>query len=185
MNVYSTRRKKEIPRPLLLCILVIVLSMAFFSYRSWRGNKEAPLELGEKYAFEAKKEVTGSEGALLAGKESQLYDFTVERYQEALSSDKLVVVYFYASWCPICQQEFPQMEAAFNEMNNPNVIGFRVHFNDRETGSAERSLAIEHGVSYQHTKLFIKNNQRILKSLVSWEKSKYIQEVNAFFAENP
>lgn len=115
---------------------------------------------------------------ILAGKSSPLYDFSKAKYDEALASDKLVVLYFYANWCPICRAEIPKMYDAFNELTTDKVVGFRVNFNDSDTDSDEENLAKEYGIAYQHTKVFIKNGQRILKSPESWDKQRYLEEIN-------
>jgi len=119
-------------------------------------------------------------GEVLAGNLSLLLDFNQADYQKALQSKKLVVLYFYANWCPICKLEFPKMQSAFNKINNDGVVGFRVNYNDNETDSFEKSLAREFGVAYQHTKVFVKNEERVLKSPESWNESKYTSEINNF-----
>ncbi|MBI3255627.1 MAG: thioredoxin family protein [Candidatus Andersenbacteria bacterium] len=116
-------------------------------------------------------------GTVLAGTTSPLLDFTKADYDKALASGSLVVLYFYADWCPICQAEFPVMQAAFNQLSEPDVVGFRVNFNDSQTNNAEKALASEHGVAYQHTKVFVKGGQRILKSPETWERVRYIAEI--------
>jgi hypothetical protein len=55
-------------------------------------------------------------GAVLAGTAAPLLDFTKADFDSAIKSDKLVVLYFYANWCPICRAEFPMAEAAFHEL---------------------------------------------------------------------
>lgn len=119
-------------------------------------------------------------GKLLAGSSSPLLEFNTADYDAALRTNKLVVLYFYATWCPICKAEVPKLEAAFNELTNDKVIGFRVNFNDSDTDNDEKNLAREFGVAYQHTKVFIKNGQRVLKSPETWEKEKYLEEINRF-----
>src|SRR3989344_4128517 len=47
-------------------------------------------------------------GTVLAGKSAPLLDFTKGDYNSALNSDKLLVLYFYANWCPTCKAEFPE-----------------------------------------------------------------------------
>lgn len=117
-------------------------------------------------------------GAVLAGKSASLLDFTKIDYDAAVKTDKLIVLYFYANWCPICKAEFPVMQEAFNELNTDKVIGFRVNYNDNQTDNDEKNLAREFGVAYQHTKVFVKNGQRILKSPEGWDDKRYDVEIN-------
>ncbi len=116
-------------------------------------------------------------GTVLAGKSVPLLDFNKSDYDMAIKSDKLVVLYFYASWCPECQIEFPKMQAAFNGLTGDKVVGFRVNFNDSDTDDTEQSLAREFGVAYQHTKVFVKNGTRVLKAPDSWDTERYMTEI--------
>jgi thiol-disulfide isomerase/thioredoxin len=116
-------------------------------------------------------------GSVLAGTSSPLLDFNATDFAAAKASNKLIVLYFYADWCPICAEEFPKMQAAFNSLTTDQVVGFRVNFNDDETDATEEALAREHGVAYQHTKVFIKNGQRSLKSPETWDQSRYTTEI--------
>ena len=131
------------------------------------------VEAGEAVAMEDKYT-----GTVLAGKSAPLLDFTKADYDAALKSDKLIVLYFYANWCPICKAEFPIMQNAFNELSTNKAIGFRVNYNDDQTDNDEKNLAREFGVAYQHTKVFVKNGQRILKSPEGWDDKRYDTEIN-------
>ncbi|MDO8600386.1 MAG: cupredoxin domain-containing protein [bacterium] len=122
-------------------------------------------------------------GAKLAGINSPLLDFVKADYDKARASGKLMVLYFYANWCPICREEFPKMQSAFNELTTDRVIAFRVNYNDNETDDAERELAREFGVAYQHTKVFVKNGVRVGKFPDSWSKEKYLSEINKFLSQ--
>ena len=117
-------------------------------------------------------------GAVLAGKSAPLLDFTKADYEAAVKSDKLVILYFYANWCPICKAEFPVMQKTFNELGTDKVIGFRVNYNDDQTDADEKALAKQFGVAYQHTKVFVKNGERILKSPEGWDDKRYDMEIN-------
>jgi thiol-disulfide isomerase/thioredoxin len=113
-----------------------------------------------------KDDAVAYSGSLLAGDKdgSPLLEFNQTDYDNAISSGKLVVLYFYANWCPICKEEFPRMEAAFDSLNDPSVVGFRVSYKDSETTKDEEEVAREHGVAYQHTKVFVHEGNRIKKS---------------------
>ena len=120
----------------------------------------------------------GFTGERLAGSEGvPLLEYNDTDYKKALESDKLVVLYFYANWCPQCRLEFPKMKKAFDGFDSENVVGFRVNFKDTQTAEAEKELAREHGVGYQHTKVLIKNGERIVKSPETWNTEKYISEI--------
>lgn len=117
-------------------------------------------------------------GTVLAGTKAKLLDFKKADYDKALGSGKLVVLYFYADWCPICKAEVPKLYAAFNDIDSEMVIGFRVNFNDGSTDNDERSLAQQFGVAYQHTKVFLLDNEVVLKSPETWEKDRYLLEID-------
>jgi len=120
-------------------------------------------------------------GAVLAGTSAPLLDYNKSDYDKAIAANKKIAIYFYANWCPTCKKEFPKMQSAFNHLNRDDVVGFRVNFNDSDTDSSEKELAKQFGVAYQHTKVFVKNGQRILKSPETWDEAKYLSEINAQF----
>lgn len=91
--------------------------------------------------------------------------------------NKIILLNFYANWCPLCKQEQPETFAAFNELNNPKIIGFRVNYKDSATDENEEALAKEFGITYQHTKIIIKDGQRVLKAPDSWDKARYLEEL--------
>ncbi len=117
-------------------------------------------------------------GTVLAGKSAPLIDYNKTDYDAAVKSDKLVALYFIANWCPICKVELPKLYAAFNELTTDKVIGFQINYNDSDTDANEKNLAREFNVTYQHTKVFLKNGKQILKSPESWSKEQHLSEIN-------
>ena len=120
----------------------------------------------------------GYKGKVLAGSEKTKYlDFNKADYDNALKEKKKILLYFYANWCPICKAEQPNTFAAFNEINDPDLIGFRVNFRDSDTDADEEAIAKEFGVSYQHAKVILNDGQKVLKALDSWDKPRYLNEL--------
>lgn len=140
------------------------------------GNKDGDNMMEEK---NGEAMVKGYTGEVLAGDTAPLINFNRADYEQALTEDKLVVLYFYANWCPICRVEVKNaLYPAFNELDTDKVVGFRVNYKDSNTEPSEEDLAKEFGVGYQHTKVFLKDGQRILKAPDGWDKDRYLEEIN-------
>lgn len=131
-------------------------------------------------ADEQQEGLTYYQGTILAGKGgAPLLDFTKSDYEQALAANKIILLYFYANWCPICRVEVPnELYPAFNELVTDKVVGFRINYNDSDTDDSEKALAKEFGITYQHTKVILKNGKEVLKDLDSWDKERYLQEIN-------
>ena len=118
-------------------------------------------------------------GKVLAGTEKTKYlDFNKADYDKALKEKKKIVLYFYANWCQICKKEQPETMAAFNELKDSNLVGFRVHYNDGEDNNDAKALAQQFQVPYQHTKVIIKDGKQALKAPDSWDKERYLTELS-------
>jgi thiol-disulfide isomerase/thioredoxin len=129
---------------------------------------------------EAVMESTGYQGAHLGGSHDTPYiAFTQTDYEKALAEGKTILLYFYANWCPLCKAEQPETIAAFNDLSNPHLVGFRVNYKDSETDADEEALAKQFGITYQHTKVILKDGKQTLKSLDSWKKTDYLNALGA------
>ena len=116
-------------------------------------------------------------GKVLAGTTSKYLEFKKADYDNALKEKKKILLYFYASWCPTCKAEQPNTFAAFNQLNDLNLIGFRINFKDSDTDADEESLAKKFGVGYQHTKVILVDGERAGKWPDSWDKERYLEEL--------
>jgi len=139
--------------------------------------------MGVDGAMMKKEDMTIYAGTVLAGTSAPLLDFNKADYDAAIASDKLIVLYFYANWCPICKAEFPLAQAVFNQLHSDKVIGFRVNYKDSDTDKDEENLARQFGVPYQHTKVFVKHGQQILKAPDGWDTARYSMEINKALAQ--
>lgn len=165
----------------ILILLILTITLITF------GCKQSQLPIEKDTIMEENKAgvmikkdtmINGYNGALLSGSETKYLDFNKNDYDKSLSEGKTILLYFYANWCPLCKEEQVETISAFNELSFPNFIGFRVNYKDSDTDKNEEELAKEFGISYQHTKVIIKNGERILKAPDSWDKERYIQEIS-------
>lgn len=124
-----------------------------------------------------KMTVSSYKGKVLAGTTSKYFEFNKADYDRALKENKNILLYFYASWCPICKKEQVDTFAAFNELSDPNLIGFRVNYKDGDDDAEEKALAQQYGVAYQHTKVILKDGKQVAKFPDSWNKQRYLDEL--------
>lgn len=116
---------------------------------------------------------------LLAGAKSPYYRFDKAHFENSLQQNKIIFLDFHADWCPICLQEKPGILAAFNELNNDDVVGYQVYYNDGQTTEDDKEMAKKYGITYQHTKAIInKDGEVVSKSLEVFSKEKVINEIN-------
>lgn len=116
-------------------------------------------------------------GEVLAGSTTPFIISNQIDYDKALRENRVIMLYFSANWCPICRVELERTRAAFDELELPNLVGFRVSYNDNETDDFDENLARQFGIAYQHTKVILKGGQQVLKNGQTWSKERYIEEL--------
>src|SRR3989344_9295382 len=110
----------------------------------------------------------GFKGEVFAGSVSPYLAFIQEDYIKAKAEGKIILLNFYANWCPICREQRPEFLKAFNELSDSEIIGFQVNYKDSETDEFETALAREFGVTYQHTMIFLNKEGKEFKRDLSF-----------------
>lgn len=128
-------------------------------------------------AVPSEQTTTSYTGSVLAGKTTPYLEFNKADYEKAKQEGRLIVLNFYADWCPICRAEQPDAKAAFDSLNIPNVVGFQVNFKDDQTDADEQALAKEFAIPYQHTKVILKDGKEILKETAQWDKNAFVDAI--------
>ena len=155
---------------------LVILIGGFFYLKSINKLQETPTQKPE--GTSSSQIIPGYQGKVLAGKSAPFLEFKKEDYQKALSENKIIILDFYANWCPICRAEAPIIHSGFDGLTTEKVIGFRVNYNDSDTDADEKALAKQFNITYQHTKVILKNGQQFSKSLDSWTREDFVNAIN-------
>lgn len=132
--------------------LVIISLLAFVSISGFlllmRFSSNSPSQFPLSSNATANK---GSETTVEGGtsaNSSRYVEFSPEAFSSA--NNKRRVLFFYASWCPTCRPADANFNANLNKIPE-DVVVIRVNYNDPETDSAEKDLAKQYEITYQHT----------------------------------
>lgn len=114
---------------------------------------------------------------LLAGAVSKYYQWDKAMFDKAVADGKIVYLEFYANWCPICKRQHPELVKGFEELNSQKVVGFRIPYKDSETTKEHEELARQYGITYQHTKVILKDAKVALKNPEEWDSARFVSEL--------
>ncbi|MFT7557965.1 MAG: thiol-disulfide isomerase/thioredoxin [Planctomycetota bacterium] len=134
-----------------------------------------PVDSGQFVGFSGYKNALGAEQSLV-------YDFTESGYQLAQSENMDIFLYFYSTWCQICQRESDYgVYPLFEQIKNKKIVGFMVHFNDTDTNKAERDLAKGLGVLMSNSKILMRDGKVLYRDSENWGPREYQESFGEFF----
>ena len=160
-------------------IVIIVVGILVLGSRNKENPQNPKTQNIENSKEQTSRQIPGYQGNVLTNEGSPYLEFTKIDYEKALAEGKIIVLNFYANWCPVCRVEQPEVIKGFDSLNSSDVVGFRVSFNDSDTDDDEKQLAKQFKIPYQHTKLILKNGQEVKRSGDQWDKETFLKEVNS------
>lgn len=152
-------------------IAVLIMIGAGISYISNQSSdsqgtrqKEASMTSSQNDSM-MEKEETMSDPAASSDQDTMMAKGSYVPYsQTALESTAKTkrILFFYANWCPTCRPV--NLELQENEAKLPQGVRVvRVNYNDTDTDEAEKELAKQYGITYQHTFILIDEDGKELK----------------------
>jgi len=155
-------------------LAALVLAGVALTGCSLRGNGKAGLVTPTPKLVGDRTEINrGEAGDQIVGN-YRIYD--KQRYERAKSEGKGVLLYFYANWCPTCRVQEPIVEEVFSALvADERVVGFRVNYNDSDTTPDGKELAMQTGVTYQHTFIVLgRDGEEAWRLVGDWGKEEMI-----------
>ena len=115
--------------------------------------------------------------ASLTNSLSNLYNFNEEDYQTAISSNKLIILFFTSNSCQNCSDELSAIKNALSSIKHDDVVGFVVHIDDDEQNETSVELSFKYAVTAPQTKVFLRNQAKLFKISDTWSSSRYLSEI--------
>lgn len=181
------KNKMLLPTVLVIVVVIAGIALAISPYGSsvftsgqekemMKKSAESSTEVMEKNETAMGKENTTSEtmvkassygGQIIAGSTTPYLRYNELDFANAKSGGKAIYLYFYATWCPICAAERPNILGAFDDLGLENAVGFEAHWSDGQNTEADNNLAREYGVGSQHTHIFIGKDGSVVEKTLT------------------
>jgi len=146
-------------------------------------EREAAMEDPSQDSKESEQHEESDEGveenAQPAMRAKNYYRYDETHFRQSLADGKIVFLNFYANWCPSCKKDQPKIFEFFNQLDDPNVVGYEVHYNDDETIDEDKEAAKKYRIAYQHTTVILNPQGSIVKkTLEGFNSEEIIQAIS-------
>jgi len=134
---------------------VIVSPRWLLNDRVWRAGMLALLALGSAWIFASRPEPGATtHGAIpsprqgFAAPDIDLERLDGERVRLSELHGQVVVLNFWASWCPPCRAEMPALQALHEQRGSQGVVVLAVNSTVQDREQAARDFAAEYGLTF-------------------------------------
>jgi thiol-disulfide isomerase/thioredoxin len=161
-------------KKILFLSIIFILTLTFVGCSSTLGSEPEVLV----DTFEIVESSSGfiPEGQILGGNSPYYIEFNEVDFKAALESQNLVILNYYANWCPSCKAEDREIREAFRSDNLPDTIAvFRTSFRDSDTTEIEALIAEEYGILSQGTKIVFVNGEQVDNIPRYYSKDQYLE----------
>jgi thioredoxin 1 len=140
---------------LIFAIIVLVTVLGFSLYSLSQNSSQSDSSLKKEGVVMPKedmskvmmkKEDVSMESDKMVG--SRYVEYSKSALDNASNNRR--VLFFYASWCPICRPADVSFKQSASKIPEDLTL-IRVNYNDPETDQEEKDLAKKYGITYQHT----------------------------------
>jgi thiol-disulfide isomerase/thioredoxin len=149
--------------PLVLAVLLVLAAVLGARYAG-TGPAESASPSPEPSATVSESPAAAASPTPSLPPHALVGEYYLADYMHAVKTGKLVVLYFYANWCPVCKEEFPKFQTAIAGLSEPRVAAFRVNYNDSDTDDDEKTAAKTFQVGSQHTLVIVKDGKEAYQS---------------------
>ena len=117
-------------------------------------------------------------GSTLAGTTAPLINFAPEDYQKAQVDQKNILLIFCDTET-VCQTEIQNAIAAFNQIDNSQLIGFNLQLNPQDPTTTSQKIADQYQVTTVPTKIiFDSQGKKLTQTTDTWSSEQYLEQLN-------
>lgn len=91
-------------------------------------------------------------------KQSTYNNYSKNDYDLAINGNKIILLYYFSNWCGDCNIQNNINSEVYNELQDNNIVGFKIHILDSETTLESDALAKKFSVNKEQTFILLDRN---------------------------